>query len=114
MNRKTALAILLLTGLTAVGGGVGYAALGDLVFERKAGVEGSGAFPPSIFPHWVHRIRYRCYVCHPAPFAMELGANEVTMDAIKKGEYCGTCHNGRIAFSVEFQNCNRCHRVPEE
>lgn len=114
MTKKAAAASLLLVGLIVAGAGAGYAALGDLVFERKGEVEGSAAFPPSVFPHWVHRVRYRCYVCHPAPFAMELGANAVTMDAIKKGEFCGACHNGQIAFNVEFQNCARCHRQPEE
>ncbi|NIQ97959.1 MAG: cytochrome c3 family protein [Desulfuromonadales bacterium] len=112
MKHKAVIALSLLAILT-LGGGVGYAAMGDLVFERKAEVEGSAAFPPAIFSHWVHRVRYRCYACHPAIFEMEAGANDVTMDAIKKGEFCGTCHNGRVAFSVEFQNCARCHRKSE-
>ncbi len=111
---KLAAVILVLTGLTLAGGGVVYGALGDLVFERTGEVEGSSAFPPAVFPHWVHRARYRCYVCHPAPFEMKQGANPVTMDTIKKGEYCGVCHNGRAAFNVDFQNCARCHRKPEE
>jgi len=111
---RLAAVLLILAGQTLFGGGVAYAAQGDLVFERKEGVEGSDAFPPAIFPHWIHRVRYRCYVCHPAPFAMEQGANEVSMENIKKGEYCGSCHNGRAAFSVEFKNCARCHREPKE
>ncbi|MDH5558941.1 MAG: cytochrome c3 family protein [Alphaproteobacteria bacterium] len=114
MKIRLAVIFMLLGVITPVGGGVVYAALGDLVFEREAGVEGSEAFPPSIFPHWVHRVRYRCYACHPAPFAMEQGANKISMEVIKKGEYCGACHNGRTAFSVEFKNCARCHREPPE
>ena len=114
MKIKLAAMFLLLTGLTLVGGGAVYGAQGDLVFEREGEVEGGGAFPPSVFPHWVHRVQYRCYVCHPAPFAMQQGANPVTMDTIKQGQFCGTCHNGQIAFNVEFQNCARCHRKPEE
>ena len=115
MKKKLAVMFLLLAGLTLAGGGAAYGAPGDLVFEREGQqVEGSEAFPPSIFPHWVHRARYRCYVCHPAPFAMEQGANPITMDLIKQGQFCGACHNGQTAFSVDFQNCARCHREPEE
>lgn len=114
MKTRLAAVFLLLVGLTLAGGGAVHAAQGDLVFERESGVEGSGAFPPSIFPHWVHRVRYRCYACHPAPFAMQQGANAVTMDSIGKGQFCGACHNGQTAFNVEFQTCARCHRKPEE
>jgi c(7)-type cytochrome triheme protein len=45
---------------------------------------------------------------------MQQGANAVSMDAIKKGEFCGACHNGNIAFGASFENCTRCHREPEE
>lgn len=114
MTKKAVAALLVLAGLTLAGGGAVYGALGDLVFERKAEVEGSAAFPPSIFPHWVHRARYRCYVCHPALFEMQQGANTVTMDAIRKGQFCGACHNGGTAFGPDFVNCNRCHKQPEE
>lgn len=100
--------------LTIAGVGPSLAAQGDLVFPRQGDVEGSESFPPSIFPHWVHRIRYRCYVCHPAPFAMQLGENPITMEKINNGEYCGACHNGKIAFNVEFTSCARCHREPSE
>ena len=102
-------ALLAVAGITP-----SLAAQGDLVFQRQEGVEGSESFPPSIFPHWVHRIRYRCYVCHPAPFAMQQGENPVTMEKINKGEYCGACHNGKIGFKVEFTTCARCHREPSE
>lgn len=106
--------LLLLAGSVLADGGVVYGAPGDLVFEREGQVEGANVFPTSIFPHWVHRVRYRCYVCHPAPFEMQLGANAVTMESIKQGKYCGACHNGRTAFGVDFRNCDRCHREPEE
>ena len=111
---KLSIMFLVLAGLALSGGGVAQAAQGDLVFERNGEVEGGSAFPPALFRHWVHRARYRCYVCHPAPFAMEQGANAVSMDNINQGQYCGACHNGRAAFSVEFKNCARCHREPEE
>lgn len=114
MKIERAAVFVLLAGLVLAGGGDAYGAQGDLVFERQGEVEGSAAFPPSVFPHWVHRARYRCYVCHPAPFEMQLGANAVTMDAINKGEFCGACHNGKNAFAADFDNCRRCHKEPEE
>lgn len=79
---------------------------GDIVFSRKAG---EGGTPPATFPHWVHRIRYKCYACHPDLFAMKAGANAMSMDAIQEGKFCGACHNGKIAWAVGFDTCNRCH-----
>jgi len=114
MIRKAAATCLVLAGLTLAGGGAVYGAYGDLVFERQGAPAGAASIKPAIFPHWVHRARFRCYVCHPAIFKMELGSSEITMDKIRKGEFCGACHNGRVAFAVEFQSCDRCHREPPE
>ena len=72
------------------------------------------AFPPSVFPHWVHRIQFRCYVCHSALFEMRQGANQVTMEKIGEGQFCGACHDGQTAFDVEFDTCTRCHKEPDE
>ncbi len=96
----------------ALAGGAALAAPGDIVFERAPGP--SAGVEPTTFPHWVHRARFRCYVCHPAIFEMKAGANAISMASIKRGEHCGACHNGRIAFNVEFQTCSRCHRTREE
>lgn len=68
------------------------------------------AFPPSVFPHWIHRINYRCDACHEDLFEMKIGGTLVTMDLIKKGEVCGACHNGLQAFEVNLSTCNKCHR----
>lgn len=89
---------------------VGFVAAveGDIVFQRKGG--GAGEAPPALFPHWVHRIRFKCYVCHDAIFQMKAGTNPVTMDGIREGKFCGTCHDGKTAFSVSFETCGRCHR----
>ena len=55
-----------------------------------------------------HRIRFRCKVCHAdLGFKFQAGGNEINMLKIIDGEYCGACHNGEIAWSVE--NCNLCH-----
>jgi c(7)-type cytochrome triheme protein len=80
--------------------------LGDIVYARQGGTEKVAA---AYFPHWVHRIKYKCYACHDALFPMQRGANP-TMAAMAKGESCGACHNNKIAFGVD--TCQRCH-IPQ-
>ncbi len=71
------------------------------------------------FPHWVHRVRYTCRLCHvDIGFAMTAGATGITEEDNRHGMYCGTCHNGKIAFPWEEtasgstkKNCERCHSV---
>lgn len=87
------------------------ALLGDLTLAPKEGVAPERAsFPPARFPHWVHRIRYRCMACHPDPFEHRAGATEMTMEAMRRGETCGECHNGQAAFAL--MQCPRCHLPP--
>lgn len=82
--------------------------LGDIAFTRKTA--GADEIPPAIFPHWAHRMQFKCFVCHDAIFQMKAGAAPITMDAIRDGMFCGTCHNGNIAFHSGFDTCDRCHR----
>jgi c(7)-type cytochrome triheme protein len=84
------------------------AEIGDIVFKRN----GSGVddVPPALFPHFLHRIQFKCYVCHEAIFEMKAGANAISMEAIQAGKFCGTCHNGKTAFQATFDACPRCHR----
>jgi len=99
--------------LTAVVPPCPAAELGDIPFARKS--NGADEYPPATFPHYVHRIQFKCYVCHDAIFEMKAGANEVSMDAISGGKFCGRCHDGKTAFAVTFESCLRCHksRPPE-
>ena len=83
---------------------VSKAEYGDITMNREASKAG---MPPVVFPHWFHRIRFKCKVCHPAIFKMRAGANPVNMIKIIKGEFCGKCHNGRIAWPPLY--CDRCH-----
>ncbi len=109
MRRRTGLAAafaLAVAVTAAVAPGV--AVEGDIRFKRKDGM--STETPPALFPHWVHRTRFRCYVCHESIFTMRAGANDVTMDAIQDGKFCGRCHDGKTAFQVKFETCGRCHR----
>jgi len=86
--------------------GAALAVDGDIVFKR-AGPETSP--PPAVFPHWLHRIRYKCYACHPGLFQMKAGANTVTMEAMGEGKSCGACHNGGPAPAIDIDTCNSCH-----
>ena len=82
-----------------------HAEYGDVILNRYAE---KSDMRPVVFPHWFHRIRFRCKVCHhELGFEMRAGANDVTMDDIIDGRYCGMCHNGDVAWSVE--NCDLCH-----
>ncbi len=95
------LAVALLAGHSAPA----RAEYGDVVINNFADAAG---MRPVVFPHWFHRIRFRCKVCHAdLGFKMQAGANEITMAKIIEGEYCGACHNAQIAWSVE--NCDLCH-----
>ncbi len=77
----------------------------DVVINRQAEKNG---VRPVIFPHWFHRIRFRCKVCHAElGFKMRAGANPITMTDIIEGRYCGACHNNDIAWSPE--RCELCH-----
>jgi len=73
----------------------------------------TASLPAAQFPHWVHRIRYRCKVCHMDIFEPRAGSNRITMQDIGAGKACGQCHNGAVAFDSGFDNCQRCH-VPED
>lgn len=85
----------------------GAAEYGDITFERKAA--GMDDVPPAIFPHWIHRMQYKCPACHDDLFKMKAGASPITMDDIQAGKSCGVCHNGKTAFDSGFTTCRRCH-----
>jgi len=77
----------------------------DVVINNFADAAG---MRPAVFPHWFHRIRFRCKVCHAdLGFKFKAGGNKITMAKIIDGKFCGACHNGEIAWSVE--NCSMCH-----
>ena len=55
-------------------------------------------------------LRFKCKVCHEDIFLMRQGTNDVNMQKIIQGEYCGKCHNGKIAWAPIY--CDRCHSGP--
>ena len=78
---------------------------GDVVINNYSTAAG---MRPVVFPHWFHRARFRCKVCHAdLGIKFEAGGNQINMLKIIDGQYCGACHDGGLAWSVE--NCNLCH-----
>ena len=103
-TRRAAHALLLALAALAPAGAP-RAEYGDVVINRRSDLEG---VRPVVFPHWFHRIRFRCKVCHQElGFKMRAGANDVTMADIIDGRFCGMCHDNRIAWGPE--RCDLCH-----
>lgn len=77
----------------------------DIMFKN------TGQMPWVRFPHLAHTRWLDCSNCHPAIFVPQRGANNVGMDAIIGGKFCGRCHD-KVAFPL--WTCERCHSVPHE
>ena len=63
------------------------------------------------FPHLAHTKWLDCSNCHPNIFLPQEGANQINMDAVLKGKYCGVCHD-KVSFSLFV--CERCHNIVHE
>ena len=83
---------------------------GNVVMRRKSKKAG---MTPVVFPHWSHRVKYTCRVCHlELEFGMRSGDTGVTRAQYLAGKYCGVCHNGKTAFTVldgDPTKCVKCH-----
>ncbi len=91
--------------LTAATAQAGRAEYGDVVLNR---LSEENSMRPVVFPHWFHRMRFLCSVCHSElGFEMRAGANPIDMKSIVDGKFCGACHNNEIAWGPE--NCDLCH-----
>lgn len=111
MRRSVWLIGAIVAGLAGAAAGLALtpsdapAEYGDVVLNRRS--EQAGV-RPVIYPHWFHRIRFRCKVCHhELGFEMRAGANDVRMQDLVEGKFCGMCHNGEVAWGIE--NCDLCH-----
>ena len=103
-HRRSTMLVLVFAALVTLFGSA-HGEYGDVVINELSEEAGMS---PVVFPHWFHRIRFRCKVCHAdLGFKFEAGGNDISMLKIIDGEYCGACHNGNVAWSVE--NCNLCH-----
>lgn len=77
----------------------------DVVINKRAEKEG---MRPVVYPHWFHRIRFTCNVCHNNQgFKMKAGGNNITMADLADGKFCGMCHNNEIAWGLD--RCDMCH-----
>ncbi len=111
-QRFARLSLAIFCGLFAVYCGVSLfhdsqakAEYGDVVINNYSD---SAGIRPVVFPHWFHRIRFRCKVCHAdLGFKFKAGGNDINMLKIFDGQFCGRCHNNNIAWGVE--NCVLCH-----
>lgn len=84
--------------LTVVLAGSVRAEYGDVVMNNYSD---AANMRPVVFPHWFHRVRFRCKVCHAdLGIQFKAGGNEINMVKIIDGQYCGACHNGTLAWSV--------------
>lgn len=116
--------LLAVITVAAMGFGVRVYAQGDITKEtdyRKVKPPGdygsilietntktSETLRPVMFPHWAHRVKYTCNVCHPdLGFAMKAGETDIKQADLEAGKYCGKCHNGTESFGLS--ECNRCH-----
>ena len=99
--------LLLLAAAIVLSHGALAGEYGDVTFKRR--VSGMDDLPPAVFPHWVHRMQYKCQACHDELFKMKAGANPVNMDELQAGKWCGACHDGKTAFISNLDTCVRCH-----
>lgn len=82
-------------------------AYGNILINR---LSAQNNMKPVYFPHWIHRAKYSCRVCHfELDFEFEANRTEMTEEDNRNGLFCGTCHNGKDAFGHTPENCKRCH-----
>lgn len=90
-------------------------------FERSTEAQEYGGGPivfikpvrAVIFEHRFHLGKeLTCDRCHPDLFVKKAGdlenKEDFTMASFNQGKYCGKCHDGVTAFSVNTK-CNWCH-----
>jgi c(7)-type cytochrome triheme protein len=84
-------------------------------------IEGAKDSPgPVTFSHEKHKAAgiEKCNACHTKVFKMKKGGTgPFTMEKMKAGEACGSCHDGKtktgdkVAFSVDDKSkCESCHK----
>ncbi len=72
-----------------------------------------GSAGTAFFDGSVHaKIGLGCEACHVAGlFQTKKNADKMTMAEMNRGKFCGTCHNGKKAFSTsDSKTCQRCHK----
>ena len=104
----SSVAVLVVVGLLWSGAPVqADSGPGKIIFEDTK------SFASVPFNHDTHKSAgVGCGACHDALFKKKAGStdagNALTMKSLRKGKYCGSCHNGKQAFSAS-KNCKQCH-----
>jgi len=80
-----------------------------LVMNMDIVMKNTKDMPYVRFPHLQHTKWLDCSNCHPNIFLPQEHANDISMNKVLRGEYCGVCHD-KVAFSLF--TCERCHSVP--
>jgi len=85
------------TGWCKIGGG-------DVKY-RQAGAD------PVVYSHDDHvgKAALKCSECHYKLYTIEGHKSKVTMEEMRQGRSCGSCHNGKRAFDVKG-TCTKCHK----
>ncbi len=125
-NKVITLGSILLAGTFIMAGN----GLADETYDARAnGPQKTISFNTPVkasFTHEIHTadIGLDCSSCHDSKmaaenrgFAMQRGVAEATgvftMANMAAGQFCGTCHNGEMAFGVD-ENCAACHQLPHD
>jgi c(7)-type cytochrome triheme protein len=74
----------------------------DITFKVKGATDAK-------FSHTIHLGMFKCADCHTKTFAFKAGAKHFAMADMEKGKSCGSCHNGKEAFTAAG-NCDTCHK----
>ncbi|PLX97935.1 MAG: hypothetical protein C0622_12095 [Desulfuromonas sp.] len=83
---------------------------GNIIMRDSASVDSGGTV---VFRHWSHRSKYSCRLCHvDLEFSQIAGDSGITEDDNQSGRFCGTCHNGKEAFTIKL--CAKCHAQDEK
>jgi len=80
----------------------------DFKFEAKGTDEGSVTFS-----HEKHSAtpNSKCTDCHTKIFKMKKSDLKMTHADFTEGKYCGTCHDGKKAYSAaDKDSCGKCHK----
>lgn len=93
-------AVLVMFSVSVAFAGIGG---GDVTMKNKGG--------DTVFSHENHVVGagLKCQDCHAKLYTNAKQHKAVTMKAMEQGKSCGTCHNGKKAFSVK-QSCESCHK----
>ena len=73
------------------------------------------ALGPVVFSHRYHDVQGAGYACDKCHTSESFKTMSVTMDAIRQGEICGACHNGRTKgphsglLASSIHDCSSCH-----